>query len=94
MRPQIAALIMSLNIGLFMPVFYVQVAKSYVGLVIFGLVIGAGCYFLVSFAMSRLGTALSPRSFAAKQLFSLGYYVAPLLAYLLLVLFLKPSGRH
>jgi len=94
MRPQLAALIMSLNIGLFLPVFYVQVATSYLGLMIFGLAIGAGCYFLVSFAMSRLGTALSPRSFAAKQLFSLGYFIAPLLAYLLLILFLKPSVRH
>ena len=93
MRPSIASLVGSLCIGLCLPVFYANGQASHPGWIIFGLLIGAGSYFLVSFLMSRLGAAWIPRSFVAKQLFSLGYYAAPLLAYLLVLWMLKSSVR-
>jgi hypothetical protein len=94
MRPSIASLVGSLCIGLCLPVFYANGAASHPSWMFFGLIIGAGCYFLISFLMSRLGAVFSPRSIAAKQLFSLGYYAAPLLTYLLVLWMLKSAARH
>jgi hypothetical protein len=89
MRPQIAALIACLNIGLCLPVFYANGVACSPRWMVSGLFIGAACYFLISFFMSRLSVTLSPKSFVAKQVFSLGYFVAPLLTYFLVFWMVK-----
>jgi hypothetical protein len=92
MRPQIAALIFCLNIGLCLPVFYADGVACRPGWIMLGGFIGVACYFAISFFMSRLSVALIPKSFFAKQVFSLGYFVAPLLT-CFLVLWLVKSVR-
>jgi hypothetical protein len=89
MRPSIASLVASLSIGFCLPVFYGNGEASHLGWMIFGLLIGGGCYFLVSLLMSRLDAAFKPRSIAAKQLCSFGQYVSPLFTCCLVLLMFK-----
>jgi uncharacterized membrane protein (DUF485 family) len=89
MRPQIASLIASLNIGLILPVMYANGAACHVGWISLGVVIGFGCYLATSFVLSRLIVTHAPKTFAAKQIFSLGYYAALPLAYVLVLLMVK-----
>jgi hypothetical protein len=93
MPSQIAALIICLNIGLFLPVFYANGVAYSPRWMASGLFIGAASYFLISFFMQRLSARLRPKSFGAKQVFSLGYFVAPLLTWFL-VLWMVKSVRH
>jgi hypothetical protein len=81
MRQSIRPLIASLSVGLILPVIHANGVVCQPIWVIFGLLIGLTCYFGVSFLMSRLAIALAPKSFIAKQLFSMGYFVAPLLTF-------------
>jgi hypothetical protein len=94
MRPQAASLIASLNIGLFLPVVYANGAACHVGWIVLGVIIGFTCYLATSFIMSRLIVTYAPKTFAAKQLFSLGYYAAILFAYLLVLLMVKLVAKH
>jgi hypothetical protein len=93
MPSQIAALIVCLNIGLCLPVFYANGVACRPGWIAAGGFIGAACYFAIWIFMSRLSVALSPKSFVAKRVFSLGYFVAPLLTYFI-VLWLIKSVSH
>ena len=93
MPSQIVAFIVCLNIGLCLPVFYANGVACSPRWMASGLFIGAACYFSISFFMSRLNAAFSPKSFVAKQVFPLGYFVAPLLTYFL-VLWMIRSVSH
>jgi hypothetical protein len=89
MRPSIASLVASLCIGFCLPVFYGNGEASHLVWMIFGLLIGGGCYFLVSFLISRLDAIFNPKNFAAKQLRSFGQYASPLFTCLLVSLMFK-----
>jgi len=73
---------------------YANGVACHPGWIVFAVAIGLSCYFLILFLMSRLGVTFSLKSFVAKQLFSLGYYVAPLLTYFLVLLMVKMVARH
>jgi hypothetical protein len=51
------------------------------------------CYFCVLFAMPKLKGTLNPKSFPALLLFSLGYWIAPLMAYFAVLLMVKALAR-
>ena len=69
--------------------FYGNGQASHPDWMIFGLLIGGGCYFLVSFLISRLDAVFKPRNFAAKQLCSFGQYASPLFTCFLVLLMFK-----
>jgi hypothetical protein len=94
MKSQIASFIGSLGIGLCLPVVYANGAICHLNWILLGSGIGLLCFLLISFSMFRLSIAVSPKTFAAKQVFSLGYYVAPLLAYFLVLLMAKMVASH
>jgi len=94
MRPQIASLIASLNIGLFLSVVYANGAACQVGWIVLGVIIGFACYLATLFIMSRLIVTYAPKTFAAKQMFSLGYYAALPLAYFVVLLMVKLVAKH
>ena len=94
MCESIGTLIVTLNIGLILPVLYANGAACHVGWMVFGLLLGVGIYFLVSRAMFRWYEILKPQSFVAKQLFSFGFIVSPLLTFCLFLLILKTFVKH
>jgi hypothetical protein len=94
MRTPLTSLILCVNIGLCLPVFYGNGEACHLVWIVSGCIIGISCYFLISFFMSKLIVQFSPKTFLAKQLFSLGYFVAPLLAYLLILLLVKTMVKH
>jgi hypothetical protein len=89
MRPQIASLIMSLNIGLILPVMYANGAACHLGWILLGVAIGFACYLATSLIMSRLSVAHTPKTFIGKQMFSMGYFASLPLAYFLVLLMVK-----
>jgi hypothetical protein len=94
MRTPLASLIICVNIGLCLPVFYGNGEACHLAWIVSGLIIALACYFLISFFISKLIVQFSPKTFLPKQLLSLGYFVAPLLAYLLVLLMVKTTVRH
>ena len=83
-----------MNIGLCLPVFYGKGEACHLVWIVSGFIIAISCYFLISFFMSKLIAQFSPKTFLAKQLLSLGYFIAPFLAYLLVLLMVKITVRH
>jgi hypothetical protein len=94
MRLQIVSLVASLNIGLFLPVMYANGAACHLVYILSGCGIGFSCFLSISLLMSRLNVPFAPKTFAAKQVFSLGYLVAPALAYSLVLLMVKTVSKH
>jgi hypothetical protein len=84
----------SLFIGLCLPVFYANGAACHLGWMVFGLLLGAGIYFLVSKTVLRWNELLKPQSFVAKHLFSFGFFASPLLTYFLFLWILKTFVKH
>jgi hypothetical protein len=93
MRPSIATFIGCINIGWALPLFYANGVAWHFPWIASGIIISMLCYFAVAFSMSRLDTAIRIQNPFGKSLLSLGYWVAVIVAYLLVLLMVKLVAR-
>ena len=85
------ALVASIGAGMLVPAKHVQVASACYPWILLGVMIALGCCIGVSFVMSKLDDKLKPRTFLARQCFSLGCWTAPVLTYFVVLWIVKSS---
>jgi hypothetical protein len=94
MRPSLASFIGCLNIGWALPLFYANGVAWHFPWIASGIIISMICYFAVVLVMTRLETASGVRNPFAKAVLSLGYWVAVIAAYFLVLLLVKTVAKH
>ncbi|HSY09491.1 MAG TPA: hypothetical protein VK840_01115 [Candidatus Dormibacteraeota bacterium] len=89
-----ASFIGCLNIGWALPLLYANGVAWHFPWIVLGIIISMACYFIVVFLMSRFDAAVGIQNPFVKALFSLGYWIAVGLAFLLVLLMVKIVARH
>ena len=94
MRPSIASFIGCLNIGWALPLFYADGVAWHFPWIASGIIISLICYFGIALLMTRVEAASGVRNPFGKAVLSMGYWVAVVLAYFLVLLLVKMVARH
>jgi len=94
MRPSIASFIACLNIGWALPLFYANGVAWHFPWIASGIIISLICYFGTALLMERVEAASGVRNPFGKAVLSLGYYVAVIVALLLVTAMVKVVSRH
>jgi hypothetical protein len=94
MRPSIASFIGCANIGWALPLFYANGVAWHFPWIASGILISMICYIAVAFSMSKLEALVQIQNPFGKAFLSLGYWVAVVVAYLLVLWMVKIVARH
>jgi hypothetical protein len=94
MKSSFATFIGCLNIGWALPLFYKNGIAWHWLWVVAGISISMICYFAVALLMVKLDAAIGIRNPFAKAILSTGYWLAVVLAYLLVLLMVKAVADH
>jgi uncharacterized membrane protein len=94
MRPSIASFIGCANIGWALPLFYANGVAWHFPWIASGIIISMICYFAIAFFMARMEPTNGIQNPFGKAVLSMGYWVAVVLAFLLVFLMVKLVARH
>jgi hypothetical protein len=92
MSPSLVSFIACLNIGWGLPLIYANGVAWHFPWIALGIFISMACHFVGVYLMRRLFGKLTRREQTA--VISLGYWVAPILAYCLVLLMVKLVATH
>jgi hypothetical protein len=94
MRPSFVSFIACLNIGWGLPLFYADGIAWHFSWIASGIIISLICYFAIALMMRRIEAEISIQNQYGNPGLSIGYFVAPILSYLLVLLMVKLVAKH